>query len=251
MFASLVPAALFALFTWWFSTGVILLMVDRLPRRWHRLSVVAVGLLALAALGLVYALSEVRSVWSAYVGYGAALMIWAFHELSFLTGVITGPRRSPCPPKLEGTRRFWCATEVVIFHELALFVTWLLLAASTWGSPNQIGVLTFTVLWIMRLSAKFNLFLGVQNITVEFIPSHLSYMQTYFRRSGTNLLMPFSVAGCVLGVFWLATQAATAEPMQAAGLSLAATLLALAGLEHIFLAFKLPDAVLWRWALRR
>ena len=33
----------------------------------------------------------------------------------------------------------------------------------------------------MRQSAKLNLFLGVRNLGVEFLPQHLRYLQSFFR----------------------------------------------------------------------
>ena len=36
--------------------------------------------------------------------------------------------------------------------------------------PNQVATWTFALLWVMRLSAKFNLFLGVRNRGEEFGP---------------------------------------------------------------------------------
>ena len=45
----------------------------------------------------------------------------------------------------------------------------------------------------MRESAKLNLFLGVRNLSEEFLPAHLAYLQSYFRRRSMNMLFPFSV----------------------------------------------------------
>ena len=35
----------------------------------------------------------------------------------------------------------------------------------------------------MRQSAKLNVFLGVRNLSEEFLPQHLHYLQSYFTRS--------------------------------------------------------------------
>ncbi|MEM7676897.1 MAG: putative photosynthetic complex assembly protein PuhE, partial [Myxococcota bacterium] len=155
-----------------------------------------------------------------------------------------------CPPEAKGWKRFVYATAIVIHHELALAATAVLAVAMTWDAPNQAGTATFLVLWIMRLSAKFNVFLGVQNLTTEFIPGHLAYMLSYFRRAPMNPLMPISVLAGAAGVTWLVTQAFAADvmPFRVTAITLVATTLTLAVVEHILLVVPVPDAVLWRWA---
>lgn len=245
------PAVLFAIFLWWFSTGAIL-YVDGLPRRTYRWSLTISSI-----LGIVGVIGLVASAWwatpyGAHVAFGSALLVWGWHELTFLTGAVTGPRRTPCPPEARGWRRFRLATSAVIHHEVALAGTLVALVVLTRGAPNTVGVWTFGVLWIMRLSAKLNVFLGVSNLSVEFIPDHLQYMRSYFRRAPMNALMPFSILGSATAVGLLVLSVAHALPgsFDAVGTSLVATMLALALLEHVFMILPLPDALLWRWALR-
>ena len=245
------PAALCALFLWWFSTGV-LLYVDHLPKKTFRRSLAVASVLALVGLYSLVVSSHDASVGQAYLAFVSALAVWAWHELTFLMGLLTGPRKVPCPPDARGWRRFQYATATVIHHELALAVTAALLVALTWGAPNQVGTATFFVLWVMRLSAKFNVFLGVHNLTTEFIPSHLAYMKTYFRRARLNPLMPLSVVAGTAGVVWLivAAMGPTATDYTWVAAGLVATTLALAVIEHVFLVLPVPDAMLWRWAHR-
>ena len=67
-------------------------------------------------------------------------------------------------------RRFINATQTVIYHEVAILATVAAIVALTWGAPNQFGTLTFIILWLARLSAKLNVYLGVPNLTEEFLP---------------------------------------------------------------------------------
>ncbi len=83
----------------------------------------------------------------------------------------------------------------ILWHELAILAVGVALIAVTWGEPNQVGTLTFVVLWVMRTSAKLNLFLGVRNLSEEFLPPHLAYLQSFFRRRAMNPLLPVSVLG--------------------------------------------------------
>jgi putative photosynthetic complex assembly protein 2 len=133
-----------------------------------------------------------------------------------------------------------------------LALTLLLLAAVTWGKPNQIGTSTFLVLWVMRLSAKLNVFLGVRNLTEQFVPEHMRYLLSYFRRARMNWLMPVSLVAASAVVVQLACDSLSVDATMfvSVGRALVATLLALAVVEHVFLSLPLPDALLWRWAIR-
>jgi putative photosynthetic complex assembly protein 2 len=120
----------------------------------------------------------------------------------------------------------------------------------TWGAPNQFALWTLLVLWIMRLSTKFNVFLGVPNLTEEFLPNDLAFLKSYFRKRPMNLLFPVSVTLSTVATCGLIAQAATGTTDFAiAGYTMLAALMALAVLEHWFLVLPLPVADLWRWGL--
>lgn len=244
-------AALYALFVWWFSTGAILLF-ERIPSAgpvpWRALG--GSLLLSLGLLGLVHSVSD-PSILGAYLAFTSAVFVWGWHEMVFLGGWLTGPRREACPANAHGWRRFWYATEVVLHHELALFATLWFLVALVWDQANQVGMWTFLVLWVMRVSAELNIFLGVRNVTKEFIPARLHYMTSYFRTRRYNPLMPVSLTLSLvaLGVVLNCGLNASASSQAAAGAGLVGTMLALAALEHVFLMLPGPDVVLWRWAL--
>lgn len=245
-------ALAFALLAWWFGTGAILYL-HRLPTRTHASS--GVGLTGLAGLAFVGLILSARSssVGAAYLAFASALVVWAWHELVFLFGWLTGPRKLPCPEGIREARRFRFATEVVLHHELALAATALLIVGLTWSGPNQVGTWTFAVLWLMRISAKLNVYLGVRNLTEEFIPKHLQYMKSYFRvRRRLNHLMPLSVGLALSGLGWLVWRyhGPSVTEAERVGAMLVGTLLALAALEHLFLVLPVPDKRLWMWAMR-
>ncbi|MBS2012436.1 MAG: DUF3623 domain-containing protein [Deltaproteobacteria bacterium] len=246
--------ALFVILVWWAATAAVLRTVW-LARAWRPFTMVLATVLAVAGLVGLYVTSRQTTAASAYLAFVSALAVWAWHELTFLLGVVTGSRKEPCPPGANGWNRFRLATEAVIHHELALAATVVVIAALTWGTPNATGAATFYILWVMRLSAKLNVFLGVRNVTEHFVPEHLRYLLSYFRRARLNVLMPFSLAGSVAGVVWLVSGSSVALGSDAAdcgtlGRVLLATLAALAAIEHLFLALPLPDAWLWSWIIR-
>lgn len=241
----------FTLFVWWFSTGVILYL-DGLPRRTFKYTMA--GFSGLAALGFVgmAASSRFATPASAYCGFTCALLVWAWQEVAFLLGLVTGPRRTPCPTDATGLHRARLAFQTVFHHEVALLVLGAGVVALSWGQPNQTGLWTFVILWAMRQSAKLNVFLGVRNLSDEFLPPHLKYLRSYFVRKPMNALWPVSVLAACVAVLplWTAAAASAAGSYAFASAALLATLLSLAIVEHLFLVVPVPFAALWQWGLR-
>jgi putative photosynthetic complex assembly protein 2 len=241
---------LVALLIWWLGTGVVMIL-DGLPRKTFRLSLGISTAIALGALVCIARSADNSGVAGAYAAFTCAVLVWGWHELAFLTGWLTGPRKRACSAPLHGPTRFNEAVLTILWHELALIAMGLGIAALTWGAPNQVATWTFALLWVMRLSAKFNLFLGVRNRGEEFLPSHLLYLGSYFRRRKFNALLPLSViAGGVVAALMIGAAIDAGSAAERTGLLLVASLLVLALLEHLLLVTPLPPTLLWRWALR-
>ena len=249
--SDLALAAVFAVFIWWFSTGLVLLL-DRMPRGAFRWSLLLSSLLAVTAFVALAHTARQLSVANAYCAFTCALLVWGWHELSFLSGWITGPRKTALSPGTEGWPRFVQSVRAILWHELAIIGVGVALIAITWGAPNQVGTWTFLVLWVMRTSAKLNLFLGVRNLSEEFLPPHLAYLESFFRRRPLNLLFPVSItaSSLVLGLMVVRALDSGTPPALATGLALAGTMLAAAILEHWLLVLPIQGTALWRWALR-
>jgi hypothetical protein len=98
---------------------------------------------------------------------------------------------------------------------------------------------------------KLNVYLGVRNLAEAFLPDHLRYLESFFRRRRMNALFPVSViagtAACVL--LSMKAAAVGATPHEVAGYSLLASLVALGLLEHWFMVLPVPADALWRWGL--
>lgn len=211
----------------------------------------ATAVLALALYAL-FVTSQVTEVWAAYCAFTSAILVWAWQEIAFLLGWVTGSRRAACPPQAKGWRRVWLALQAIWHHEAALILLGLAVWAVTLGGSNQIGLWTYIILWVMRQSAKLNVFLGVRNLNEEFLPAHLKYLQTYFSRRPMNAFLPVSVilASLLAIPLWQAVFAAAPGGYELVGFSLLAVLLSLAILEHFFLVLPLPFEALWKWGLR-
>ncbi len=238
------------LFAWWFSTGAILYL-DGLPRATYRISFAAATLIAaVAAIGLV-ATADLRTPLGAYGAMFGALALWGLNEMAFLFGYVTGPERTTRRPGLKGLRSFVAAARTVIHHEIALVATGLAIVALTWGGENQLAAATFALLFAMRLSTKLNIFLGVPNTTIEFLPPHLDYLRSYFRQAPMNLLFPFSVTAATLLSAWLVHGliSSTGDAYATTAFTLLVTLAVLGLVEHWFLVVPLPVGRLWSWGL--
>ena len=240
----------FVLFIWWFSTGAILYL-DGLPRHTFRYTLAGSTVVLLAALAGLRVSSTDMSLAGAYCAFTCAVLVWGWQEVAFLLGYVTGSRRSACPPGASGWVRLRYALQVVAHHELALVVLALAVFFTTQDGANQTGFWTYVVLWIMRQSAKLNVFLGVRNLNESFLPPHLKYLESYFARRPMNALFPWSVTlSTVFAVgAWQSAVALQGDAAAVARVAFPATMLALAILEHWFLVVPLPSEALWKWGL--
>jgi putative photosynthetic complex assembly protein 2 len=212
---------------------------------------VASAVLAGALYG-VFATRGDATVAGAYIAFTCSVLVWGWVEMSFLMGIINGPREAPCPVGARGWQRAGYALQAILYHEFALLAAGAAVVLLTLGSENQVAFWTFAILWVMRQSAKLNVFLGVRNLSEEFLPAHLRYLQTYFRRAPMNALFPFSVLAGTAAASWIWMRAVApgASAFDAVALTFAATLLTLGTLEHWFLVLPLPSAALWNPYLR-
>lgn len=241
---------LVALLAWWLGTGIVMLL-DGLPRDTFRLTLGIATLLAGAALVCITRSSTQAGEGAAYAGFVCAVLVWGWHELTFLTGWLTGPRRAPCSAPAHGPTRLREAVQVILWHELALLATLALIAALTWNGGNQVAVATFALLWAMRLSAKLNLFLGVRNLGEQFLPDHLAFLPSYFRRRALNALLPLVLVAGTAAVVALVAAAMALPGGERATRLLLASMLTLALFEHLLMVLPWQGTALWRWAMRR
>ena len=121
------------------------------------------------------------------------------------------------------------------------------------GAENAFGVWTFAVLFFARISAKLNVYLGVPNINVDFLPKPMRHLASHFRIAPMNALFPVSVTVLTfaMGCFaerWMAQAPGAPEAL---GFALLTALTALALLEHWMMVLPLADAKLWQWLLPR
>ena len=207
-------------------------------------------LLALGWFGLISSSSEL-SLMGVYVAFLSALAVWGWFELAFLCGVITGPNVRECPEGVAPWERFVRAWGTIAYSEIALIASLSIILLLCWGAENPFGLYTFSILFFARISAKLNLYLGVPNINVEFLPQRLHHLASHFRIGPMNWFFPVGVTALTLCLTcWL--ERAISQPAGSAseiGFVLVASLTALALLEHWVMILPIPDEKLWRWMI--
>ena len=243
-----VAAALFALAAWWLGTGLVLHLQQRLqvqarPRR-AALAVAIAALGALATLALVL-VAERSGALASLAGFTAAIVLWGALELSHLLGLVTGTHAVPCPASTGARERFRLALGASLWHELSVLAAGLALVGLLLPATNPTGPYAFLVLWLMRWSAKLNLFFGVPNFSTEWFPERLAHVASYIRHAPVSAFYPVSVTLAVLAFIALARLALTAPASEALVHALPAALLLLAIVEHLFMALPVADTRLW------
>ena len=243
-------AIVFAVLTWWFTTGVILFL-DGQPRSTFKWSMVGATLILGGALFQMRVSAADPSVSGAYSAFTCAVLVWGWLEMSFLMGFITGSRKAGCAEGCRGWPHFVHATQAIAYNELATLAGAGLVLALTWAAPNKVALWTFLVLWTMRLSAKLNLFFGIPNTGEKLLPPHLQYLKSFFRKRSMNFLFPISISASTAATALLVQRCLDAAgDFQLIGYTLVTSLLALAVLEHWFMVLPWNTDRLWNWGLK-
>lgn len=242
---------LFAALAWWLSTGAIFWLI-RLPRATFKWTALGASFLLAGATALLVGLRDQTSVSAAYAGFATGLALWAWHEVMFLTGFITGPSRVPCPEGLTGFARFRAGVAAVLHHELAIIAHAAIIVWLSWGASNQFALWTFLILWGMRISAKLVVFTGAPNLVDQFMPRHLEYMKTYFSRRAPGSLFAAALIAITTVSALLALTALSHAPGShaSAGFLLLTAIAILAVIEHWVLVLPVRDPSLWGWAMK-
>lgn len=242
---------LFALFLWWFTTGLIIVVYGRSPLLVRLYFGGATVALLAALVGLVAIRTQVTST-AVYLAFTCGVVIWGWQTASYYLGYITGPKQ-PEATAVPATQygRFLLAAKASIYHELLAALTALLLVGLTWGQPNRWGLWVYLAMWLMHLSAKLNVFFGVRNFRIDFLPPHLHHLDALLNKRSSNPLLPVSVLLATSVALLLLYRAImpTAVPTQTVGSLLVATMLALGMLEHLLLVLPVPVAI-WGWGVR-
>ena len=242
---------LFVLFIWWFSTGAVLYL-NNLPKYTYKWSLIGVTTVLLASIYGLAVTSRSDSLISAYLSFTFGLLAWAWTQFTFYTGMITGPRTTPCPASCTGSKHFFHAVETSMYHEITAALLGVVICFSTMGGNNHVGSWTYTIIWLMHSSAKINAVLGVRNLNDHFFPEHLRYLSSFLKKRPMNLLFPFSITISTVAISILFYKAIEIEktPFETLAFTFYIVILALGILEHWFLVLPIPAEALWNWSVK-
>ena len=152
---------------------------------------------------------------------------------------------------MRGWARFLRAWGAIAYSEMALIAVTFVLILVSYGAPNKLAMWTFLVLFIARITAKLNVYLGVPNINDAFLPTPTRYLSSHFRKAPMNAFFPWSVSFLTIAFACWVERIVAAPPGSGAeiGFALLAALTALAVFEHWMMVLPIPDSALWAWAL--
>ena len=233
---------------WWLMTGLALMSVHQSAVVKKMIFAVSSVLTLIALLG-VETNAAAQTSFATLAGFAMALLIWAWLELSYLMGYITGPVKRPAVAAMGAPKRFAKALGTTIYHELLVVGVVGAVCVLGAGQPNPTIQNTLAVLWLMRWSTKLSLFFGVKHFNSEWLPENMRYITSYLsagRNSWVSIFSTILAAFCTYILFFWGQMAT--DPAAALSLFLIAWLAGLAVLEHVFLMMPMGESALWRWA---
>lgn len=234
------------LLAWWVGTGAVFLAAAGGPRM-RRASFGVATLMMGVALAFVPALSLRHDLGGILLALLAGFTVWAWVELSFYTGYVTGPSRAIPAPGASLAVRFQHAFRACLWHELAIpslgVVLWLLGASG--GHLWSLWI--FLTFWVLHEAARINVLVGVPHPFAELLPEHLDHLKPYLepRAAGWALgltLVAHGFALIILGAF----SVMAAGSASVLGWVAVTALVALGLIEHVVLLLPIPLERLWR-----
>jgi len=146
-----------AVLLWWLMTGLALMSVHQ-PRALQQPIFLLSTIFATAAIWGVQGNAASHTTMATVTGFAMGLVIWAWLELSYLMGYITGPVKRPATESMSLPVRFYNALGTTIYHEFLVVAVVGIVCILGAGLPNPTIQNTLAVLWLMRWSTKLNLF---------------------------------------------------------------------------------------------
>ena len=242
------PPLIGAVLIWWGATGTIIYLCGR--RAWRPWVFGFVTALQPLAFWQLWAEKNSAETGGVFMSFFWAIVIWSWIETSYYTGFVVGRRTPELEPDTPTGRRFRQAIVANLYHELAILALSGAVIATGWGGVNETGLWAFMILHWTHQSAKINIFLGVNNLTTDYLPDNLKYMAQYFTRRPLNTFFPFSATiTTVIATFLFSSILSSNSAGQQVGQALLFVMMVAAILEHWWLVTPVPTSI-WKWALK-
>lgn len=239
--------ALVVLF-WWLATGVIV-AVERNDTTRLLGVIVATWLLVMAGILAVRVRHECTPR-GALIGFAAGALAWVWISALFYGGIVVGAT-AHVPPELG------MAPSIPLAIRAVVATGWSdLLALATIGAfylvpaRNPTAWQSLALFWAVQQVAKINVFVGVVNAGVRFLPERLAFLTAFFGPPRWSPVLALSVAALVVvGWRWFVRARRAPDAFTRWRLTLLVSLVALAVLELVVLAIP-HDLPLWDAFLR-
>lgn len=234
------------LVAWWVGTGAVFLAARGGLRR-RRWAFVGAVILLGVALAAVPVLGAYQGLSGTLLALLSGFTAWAWVELSFYTGFITGPSVAEPDPDASLAERFRYALAACLWHELLIPILGAVLLLLSFSGGNPWAFRIYITFWLLHEAARINVLIGVPHPFAELLPDHLSHLRPYTvaRKAGWPIwltLVAHTVAAVVL--LFVALDAATAGARL--GWLVLGALVSLGWLENLVLMLPIPLERLWR-----
>jgi putative photosynthetic complex assembly protein 2 len=249
---------LYVLFLWWFITGLIMAVYDR-SRRVVEWFFTALTVVMFGAFAGIFFTRDVTQSLDVYVAVTCGVLIWGWQVAAYYLGFVSGPEQTEIPQRVQRGEswhlnladRFRLALHSSLNHELLVLGFAVFMLGLTWFHTNRWSLWIYVTLWLMHSSAKLNVFLGVRNFHIDFLPEKLHYLDALLTKRESNALFPVSVvlaSSTALVLLYQAIEPGT-SPTQTVGFLAVATMIILGLIEHWLMILPIPSALVG-WGMR-
>ncbi|NJN95048.1 MAG: DUF3623 family protein, partial [Anaerolineales bacterium] len=133
-------AVVYALFLWWFVTGLIIVVYGRSRRVTDLYFACATIVMILALMGLGLSRDETSPA-GVYLALTCGILLWGWQVTAYYLGYVTGPQSEATVREMAGRPlslglRFRYALQASLFHELSIVSLALVLVGLTWAAAN-------------------------------------------------------------------------------------------------------------------
>ena len=222
---------------WWVATGVTLAM--QRSAFTSTASVIAATVFAVVGCLLIVKSRHETTVHGARLAFLGSALVWWWCSTLFYAGVgIHIADNIPTGPRTLALA--FRAIEATVRPDLLGVCALILVAALVWPKPNRTAFWTLLVFFGTLQTAKLNVFMGVRNSGVDWLPEHLVGLSQFFGPPQNSPLLPVTIGGLAVSfVVSAAMSRAATSAFHKHMLAMLSFLLGLALLEHVFLGVNL------------
>lgn len=218
---------------WWGATGLTLAMQRSEAASTISLTVTTM----LAALGtlLVVNTRDNASVRGARLAFLGSAFVWWWCSTMFYAGFGISTVNESAGPSGSFALALQAIAATLRPDLLGVFAL-VATCALVWRSANRVALWSLLVFFGTLQTAKLNVFFGVRNASVEWLPQQLSHLSRFFGPSRNSSLLTVTIIG-LASLCWIFANRARRAPLPFArhANAMIALLLGLAVVEHIFL----------------